>query len=279
MSEKQEKATDSKPSRELTRDEAKLVARSTSGSSRVIHEIVRLEGDDELDRPALSLALSGFAAGCAISASIFAMAAIGLGVGDQPWAGLVSAFGYAIGFIIVVMGQLQLFTETTITAVLPIAHNPSMRNFGRLARLWAIVLLANLAATLAVAAGIASGAFVSPEMFAEIRELSSHLVMPAGQVLLLGIPAGFLVAAIAWILPNSRGSEPLIITVITWMIAAGGFTHVIASSTEIWVLVLLGDISLQQAVGGFLLPALAGNVIGGTGLFTLLAHGQVRNEL
>ena len=271
---------DSQPSEALTRSESRQLEKRKAGSSRVVHEVIRLQGDDEMDRPAISLALSGLAAGGGITASVFAQSAISMRLGNTPASELISAFGYSIGFIIVVMGRLQLFTENTITAVLPLINNPTRRNLLRLGRLWGIVLLANLAGTFIVSYGISSGGIASTAVQSEIRQLASHLLEGSPtSVLLHGIPAGFLVAAIAWLLPSSRGSELWVILVITWLISAGGFAHIIASSTEIWVALLMGDIGLANAIGGFLLPALVGNILGGTCLFALLAHGQVKAEL
>jgi len=81
------------------------------------------------------------------------------------------------------------------------------------------------------------------------------------------------------ILPNARGSEFWVVFLITYVVAMGGFSHVVAGSAEAWLLWLSGKASLGWAVGGFILPALAGNIIGGTGLFAVLAHGQVREEI
>jgi formate/nitrite transporter FocA (FNT family) len=271
---------DAAPSGALSQSETREVGKRKAGSSRVVHEVIRLQGDDELDRPAISLALSGLAAGVAITASVFGQAAIAMRLEAAPWAELVAGLGYSIGFVIVVMGRLQLFTENTITAVLPLINNPNWHNFGRLARLWSIVLVANLVGTFLVAAGIAGGGIVTPELQAEIVRMSGHLVAHAPlTVLWHGIPAGFLVAAIAWLLPSARGQELGVIIIITWLIAIGGFAHVIASSTEIWTALLLGQIGLVTAFGGFLLPALVGNIVGGSFLFALLAHGQVSAEL
>ncbi len=275
-----EEREDSEVSDALSRSESREVEKRKAGSSRVVHEVIRLQGDDELDRPGMSLALSGLAAGAAITASVFAEAAINMRLDNSPAADLFAGFGYSVGFIIVVMGRLQLFTETTITAVLPLTNNPTRRNLMRLCKLWAIVLIANLIGTAIVAAGIASGKIASPEMLAEIRLMADHVLAPGGVgTLWHGIPAGFLVAGIAWLLPSARGSELWVILIITWLIAVGGFAHVIASSTEVWVALFLGDIGLATAFGGFLVPALVGNILGGTCLFALLAHGQVTAEL
>jgi formate/nitrite transporter FocA (FNT family) len=88
-----------------------------------------------------------------------------------------------------------------------------------------------------------------------------------------------LIGAIAWILPNAGGSEFWVIALITYVIAIGGFSHVVAGATESWLLCFVGEASLAWALGGFVLPALVGNIIGGTGLFAMLAHAQVRAEI
>jgi formate/nitrite transporter FocA (FNT family) len=256
------------------------VAERKAGSARVVHEVIRLQGDDELDRPVLSLSFSGFAAGVAISASVLAEAFLTMHLPETPWSKLVSSFGYCIGFVIVIIGNLQLFTENTVTAVLPIATHPTRRNLGRLLKLWTTVFIANLAGTLLVAALIASQTFVSQEGLRAAIDVSSPILAhSAAQTLLLGMPAGFLVASIAWMMPNARGSEFWIIVMITYLISLGGFSHVIAGSGEAWLLWLSGHASLVQVTVGFIVPALIGNIIGGTGLFAVIAHGQVRGEI
>ena len=99
------------------------------------------------------------------------------------------------------------------------------------------------------------------------------------QTLMGGIPAGFLLAAVVWSLPASRGQEFWIILFFTYFVGLGGFAHVVAGSAEAWLLVVTGEASLQFAIFGFILPALAGNIIGGTLIFALLAHAQVSPEI
>jgi formate/nitrite transporter FocA (FNT family) len=59
---------------------------------------------------------------------------------------LLENLGYTFGFIIVIMARQQLFTENTVTAVLPM-HNPTLGNVGLLMRLWSVVLAGNLIGT------------------------------------------------------------------------------------------------------------------------------------
>ncbi len=264
----------------LTDDEHREVSSLSLAAPRVVHEVVRQQGEEELARSFAALGFSGLAAGVSISASVLAKAFLQAGLpADARWTPFVASFGYTVGFVIAIMGRLQLFTETTVTAVLPVATHPTLNNVARLLRLWGIVLAANLAGSALVAWAIADGAIVSPEHRAAVLAISREALAPGfAEIVWRGLPAGFLIASLAWILPNARGSEFWVIVLITWVVGIGGFSHVVAGSTEAFVLWLAGERSFGAAVGGFILPALIGNIIGGTGLFAVLAHGQVRGE-
>lgn len=280
MNIEEERKGEDTPSQGLSDEEAESVAERKAGSAKVVHEVIRLQGDEELERPTNSLIFSGLSAGVAISASVLAETFIRTRLPDEPWSELVVALGYTVGFIIVIMGNLQLFTENTVTAVLPIATHPTWRNLKRLARLWTIVFLANCAGTLLVAALMAWSIIVSPDQLDAALLLSTKILSQGPlHTLWLGMPAGFLVASIAWILPNARGSEFWVIFLVTYVIALGGFSHVVAGSAEAWLLWLCGRTTFVQACLDLILPSLVGNIIGGTGLFAVLAHGQVRSEL
>lgn len=271
---------EAEPSREMSEDDRQAVTERSSHSAKVVHEVVRLQGDEELDRPIRSLLFSGFAAGIAISASLLAEAFLHMRLPDAPWRELIVSLGYTVGFIVVILGKLQLFTETTVTAVLPLATHPTARNMGRLLRLWLAVFAANMVGTCLVALLMANEIIISAGQLAAALEVSRAVLAHGfGTTLLLATPAGFLIASIAWMLPNARGSEFWVILLITYVIAAGSFSHVVAGSAEAWLLMWSGETTFGGAVGRFILPALIGNIIGGTGLFAVVAHGQVRDEI
>lgn len=81
------------------------------------------------------------------------------------------------------------------------------------------------------------------------------------------------IASIAWILPSARGNAVWVIVLITYVISLGEFSHVVAGSGEAWLLMWTRQTSFAGALDGFILPSLAGNLVGGTGLFAVLAHG------
>ena len=193
---------------------------------------------------------------------------------------MLESLGYSVGFVIVIMGRLQLFTENTITVVLPVLSDCSPFNMQRTARLWAIVFAANMVGSLVSALVATLGGILPPEQLEAALAVSHHLLEYSPlQTLLYGIPAGFMVASIVWLMPSSKGSEFWIIVTITYMISLGGLTHVVAGSTEWFLLALAGELSWVKAVLAGILPALVGNVVGGTGLFALISYAQVKDEI
>ena len=265
---------------DLSDDERAEASEQSPTTARVLHEVVRAAGDEELDRPTMSLVWSGLAGGVAISASLLGQALIESRLPSTPWRPLVASFGYTLGFLIVILGRLQLFTESTLSAVLPVATHPSLPNLGRLFRLWGLVLAFNLAGTLLIAFATNAGLIGSPEqreaMLSVSRRLLEHDWLATMK---LGLPAGFLIAAVPWCLPAARGQAFWVVLILTYFIALGGFAHVVAGSGEAWLLAAAGEITFTRAAVDLIAPALIGNIIGGTGLFALLTHAQVRQEL
>lgn len=253
---------------------------ATKLSSRLIYEVIRRDGEEELERPVRSLIWSGIAAGIMISFSVLGEAIFRTYLPDAPSSYLIENLGYSLGFLLVILGRMQLFTENTITTVLPFMATPSTRMFLDVCTLWAIVLTANVFGAFAIATLFAHTSAIPAELMPALVSLSEHAVgMPAGESFMRAIPAGILIAAIVWMLPQAEDAAFVVILVFTWLIAAGDFTHVVAGSVEMALLAVRGELGFFDAVFGFFLPVLAGNVVGGTVIFTMMAWGQVRHEL
>ena len=129
----------------------------------MIHDIIREDGERELARSVSALAWSGFAAGLSMGFSFLMLAIIRAHLPDAPWRILVSSFGYTTGFLIVVLGKQQLFTESTLTAVLPVLTEPKPGAIARMFRLWAVVLVSNIVGTF-LFAWLLSAPACSPRM-------------------------------------------------------------------------------------------------------------------
>jgi formate-nitrite transporter family protein len=248
--------------------------------AKIVHAAVSKQGEDELSRPVGSLFWSGLAAGIAIMASVAMQGALHRRLPDAPWRELVAGFGYCLGFIIVILGRMQLFTEQTMVAVLPLMRERTARNFGRVGRLWVVVFAGNVIGAAIIAAAAVYLHLQSEELTRAMVEVSAKLLEKSpAQMLLQAIPAGFLIASVAWIRSAADDSSFWIVLVLTYAIAIGDFTHVIAGAAEAFLLLWTGQASIGWVLGGFLLPALAGNIVGGTGLFAMLAHAQVKEEI
>jgi formate/nitrite transporter FocA (FNT family) len=244
-----------------------------------IYEILRREGEDEMSRPATSLVWSGIAAGLSISFSLIVEGGLQARLPDTPWRPLITGFGYTVGFVIAVMARHQLFTENTITVVLPVAAQPSVDNLRRMGRLWGLVLCANLAGTLLAALFCSYTSVLSSDVRAAMLTISlesiSHTQL---EIFVRAIVGGFLIAAMVWLLPSANSTQFHVIVLMTYLIAIGGFAHVVGSF-EGFMLLANGRISAWHMLIGFDIPALIGNIVGGTALFALISYAQVAKEI
>jgi formate/nitrite transporter FocA (FNT family) len=194
---------------------------------------------------------------------------------DAPWRPLVSKFGYSVGFLIVILGRQQLFTENTLTVILPLLRQRNARMVMNVVRLWTAVLAANLAGALlfAMAAGWTT-AFP-----AELRESFSQIGAeamkePAATVLVRAVFAGWLIALMVWLLPYAESARVWVVLILSYIVGLGQFAHVVAGSIDSLYMVVTAQRSIGQFLAGFLLPTLTGNIIGGVSLVAALAHAQ-----
>jgi formate-nitrite transporter family protein len=93
------------------------------------------------------------------------------------------------------------------------------------------------------------------------------------------ISAGFIIAALVWLMPSAESAQFWVVTLMTYLIAAGSFVHIVAGSVEGFLLVMNGKLGLGAMTWAFVIPALLGNIVGGTALFAMIAHAQVMEEL
>jgi formate/nitrite transporter FocA (FNT family) len=250
----------------------------SSPSAKVVHEAIRLEGTEELERPTSSIGWSGLAAGLTISCSMIAQGILLSALPTSPWAELVASFGSSIGFLFVTMGRQQLFTETTLTVVLPVLHKT--HGVSDVARYWAVVFAANIVGTLLFASAATIPQLFRPEWVHTFTELGVKAVEPGFLgVLIKGVFAGWLIALMVWLLPAASSARFLVIVAVTWLIGAAKFSHVIAGSIETAFAAMHGAISWSDYLVGFLIPAFIGNSVGGVVFVALLNHAQVKAEI
>ena len=246
----------------------------------VIHEIIRKEGEAELERKVGATIWSGLAAGLSMGFSFAAQALLKSDLKDSIGSHALSSLGYALGFIIVVLGRQQLFTESTLTAVLPFLAKRDLGTLGKTIKLWNIVLASNIVGTWIFAAALAYGHPLPTDAGPALRELATEAIGDSfWHTLLRAVFAGWLIALMVWLLPSARSARILVILVLTWAVAMGRLSHIIAGSTEGAFAVLTGSGTLVQYLFAFLIPTLIGNTIGGVSLVALLNHAPLAEEV
>ncbi|WP_392565185.1 formate/nitrite transporter family protein [Utexia brackfieldae] len=256
-------------------NESKLPSKSAA-----IHQRILREGNKEMNRNASALLISAIAAGLTVSSSMIAKALLQAALPHFPYIHLIASFGYTVGFVLVILAKQQLFTENTVTAVLPVMTRPKSRNFMRLGRLWGLVLLGNLIGTFLMALALVKLPAFSPEVKSAFIDLGQKVMQNSAWAMFCkGIFAGWLIATLVWILANIKYGQFIVIVLITYIIALGDFTHIVVGSTEIFYLFLTGNITFIDILYPFAIPTLLGNIVGGTLIFSLLSHIEIRSDM
>ena len=195
---------------------------------------------------------------------------------DASWRPLVAKIGYSFGFVVVILGRQQLFTENTLTPILPLLHSKKMDTLLHVLRLWFVVLAANLlgAAIFAWVAGNSS-AFAPHVRHAFLEIGREAIAVSFGDAVLRGIFAGWIIAMVVWLMPFAEAGRVVVIVGLTWLVAAAGLTHIIAGSIETLYVVAAGEAPWLRYLGGYMVPALIGNTLGGVSLVAAINHAQV----
>lgn len=261
---------------DLTEKQREEAESRVSVTASVVHETVRKDGDEELRRPVSALAWSAFAAGLSMGFSFLAQALITRHLPPTEWRPLLTNLGYPLGFLIVIIGRQQLYTESTLTAIIPLLARRNLATVYAVLRLWGVVLAANLAGAHLFAWVVAK----TPLLRSDYRDALHLIAARAADVsfsdaILRGIFAGWLIAMVVWMIAATDTGRMTIIIVLTYIVSLGGFTHIIAGSIEVLYLVMLGEKSWISFCTGYMLPTFLGNTIGGVALVSALNHAQV----
>ncbi|MFD3003581.1 formate/nitrite transporter family protein [Pontibacter toksunensis] len=247
-----------------------------SPSAKAIHHAIFLEAETELERPSSALFWSGLAAGLSMGFSMIAEGLLMAYLPDAHWSTLVSNFGYSLGFLIVILGKQQLFTENTLTPILPLLHKKNGATLWNVLRLWGIVLFANLLGALVIALVSAhTTAFDAHVMSAFSKIGHKAMEQDFSAVLVRGIFAGWLIALMVWLLPYAQSARVWVIIFITYIVGVGHFSHVVAGAVETFTLAAMEQATWWSVSVNYILPALIGNVIGGVILVAALNHAQI----
>lgn len=263
----------------MDQKEHKEARRRTAPKAAIIYEAIRKEGEEELTRTFSGLAWSGFAAGLSMGFSFLMEAFMLSNLSEFSWHAMVTKFGYSIGFLIVILGRQQLFTENTLTPMLQLLNCKNLPTLKLVARLWSIVLIFNLLGAMVFAVIL----FLSEPFNESVQDaliVTSHKVFESEfyKTLVNALFAGWLIALMVWLLPFAETARVGVIIIITYVVGLGGFAHIIAGSINAFFAVFAGLEPPLSFLTLFFIPTLIGNVIGGVAFVAAINHGAVRPE-
>ncbi len=243
-------------------------------SAHEIYRQVEKNAKEELKRSTVSLALSGFTGGIFMGLSALGVGLALARLGGSHNAFMVSRMFYPLGFIVVILGRSQLFTENTLYPVALVLTDP--RQIWNTLRLWITVLPSNVlgALTFAALAGLTHS--MPAEVVQAIAGLGLAAVnQPVGAIFWSGVVAGWIIATAAWLVSGSHSitGSVMVIWALTFVVGLGNFAHCIATSGEIFTAVLTHQLP-WAAYSRWFGPAVAGNICGGVVMVTLLEYGQ-----
>jgi formate/nitrite transporter FocA (FNT family) len=264
----------------LSRKQKDEIDEQSRPNAALIHETIRAEGESELERTWWALGLSGVAAGLSIGFSMVLQGELQAHIPEGATADIVVPLGYAAGFVIVVLGRQQLFTENTLTPILPLLHNHDVPTLRKVLALWIVVLVANITGAWLFAAAAVHMHVFDAAVTAAFTAGARHLIgLSFGVMVVRAVFAGWLIALMVWLLPAAQSSRLLIIILLTYIIGLCGFPHIVAGSVDVALLVQMGDASLRDFFIRFFAPTLIGNIIGGVALVAVFNYGQVAPEI
>lgn len=263
---------------DLSEEEEADIGERSKPRAAILYEVIRLEGEEELNRQNLALVWSSIAAGLSMGFSLVAKGLFHAHLPNTEWRSLITSLGYTVGFIIVIFGRQQLYTETTLTVVLPLLSHFRISKLVRMIKYWLIVLISNLLGVMVFVWILEATKVFSPE----VNEAFLSIAVSAAKggfwlTFLRGIVAGWLIALMTWLFPGAGSSKLAIVIILTYLVALGSLTHVIAGSAEVFFGVIEGSITWGN-YGGYVLSTLLGNTLGGVSLVAVLNSAQVASR-
>ena len=248
-------------------------------SASEIFQRVVVSGEEEILIPGRQLFFSGVAAGFAITLTVLAYASV-LAITDGPSGELVAPLLYPLGFVFIVVGEYQLYTENTLPPVTLVLTR--LASIPSLIRVWSIVIAGNLVGVAIGAYILATTGMLGPDTVDAAESLGMHgLRTPWMAVFFKGIFAGWLVAGLVWLDHAMRDSigRILVIYVIMFTVPTADLFHIITSMGDALFVFFRGTATLSSLTWEFLVPVFLGNTVGGVVPVAVLNYGLTEHHL
>ncbi|MBP2252886.1 formate/nitrite transporter FocA (FNT family) [Halarchaeum solikamskense] len=239
-----------------------------------IHQRLLASADEVIDSTTRELFFSGFTAGFAIVVTFIGYA---VGRANFPNNDFPATVLYPIGFMYIILGRYELYTENTLPPVKLVLTR--LASLPLLLHVWSVVLTANILGAGVGVFILANTQVLSPEAMRAGAEFVHHgLEIGWWDVFFKALFAGWLVAGVVWLGTAARDtiSRVIIIYLVFYMIPTVGLFHVVSSGAEALFFVFLGvpGPRLFTIFYEFWLPVLLGNTFGGVVLVALANYAQ-----
>jgi formate/nitrite transporter FocA (FNT family) len=266
----------SKPAPPLDGQDASMSSRPNA--SEIYRAAVRT-GEQELRRSSFGLAVSGLSAGLGMGLTGLGSAVILDAVGQHPGSHVIASLLYPLGFIVVIVGRAQLYTENTLFPVIVVLDQ--RRHLLNTLRLWMVVFVANVAGALLFAALIVRTGAAPPALIAALARLGTQAVSGGfGHLFWAAVAGGWIIALMAWLVTASETSpigQVALVYLTTFVVGASRLAHCIAGSGEALSALLAGQVTAGDYLR-WLAAATLGNTAGGVVMVSRLNYGQVRGS-
>ncbi|MAA66699.1 MAG: transporter [Alteromonadaceae bacterium] len=261
---------------DLNSNEKRDARQREAPSAAVVYEAIRREAESELSRPLVGLGWSALAAGLSMGFSLVAQALLYSYTPEATWRPIISSFGYSIGFLFVILGRQQLFTENTLTPVLEVLRVRKWVTVAGTLKLWLVVLLCNMIGTAIFAIALSYFDVLDPKINDALSAIAAReYEFPFGTMFVRAIFAGWLVALMLWLMPFAETARVGVIILVTYVIGLAHFPHIVAGSVAALYGVFQGDFSMTEFFTLFFTPTLLGNMVGGIMLVAAVNYAQV----
>jgi len=244
-------------------------------STDEVYQRVVADADHEITSGTRELFFSALAAGFAITVTFLLYASVTATAETK----IVGVLLYPLGFIYIIIGGYQLYTENTLPPVALTLER--LASIPTLFRHWLIVLAGNfLGGGLGALALAYGGVFDDATAQVALGFAEKGIATPATDLFVKAAFAGLIVAGVVWINFAARDTISRLVVVYLAFLAIpmGNLFHVVVSFTEVVYLSLVTGTNPLPALGGFVLPVLLGNTLGGVVLVTVVNYYQTSDR-
>ncbi len=194
---------------------------------------------------------------------------------------LMMALVYPIGYIFVITGRSELFTEHTVLATIPVLNGKA--SFKSLLNLWVIIYAGNLLGGYLFGTIVlqfnAGTHLISLDFFHFVSQ--KMIAYSSSNILVSSIMAGWLMGTLSWLLSSAQDtlSRVAMIFFVTFIISIAGLHHCIVGSIEIFM-AYFANANNISGLEFFKFQALStvGNIIGGVVLVALVKYGHSKRK-